>query len=283
MYTPLDTIYSLEQDIQRSVSMALDEDIGTGDITAQLIPADKQANAYVITRENCIVCGRPWVDETFKQLDPKVKITWLVEEGEAVSSNTRLFELEGSARSILTGERTALNYLQLLSGVATKANHYAKLVDGTAIKILDTRKTIPGLRLAQKYAVKVGGCENHRIGLYDAFLIKENHIAACGGIEAAVKKARKIKPDAIVEVEVETLAELEQAQKAGADVIMLDNFGEVDIKSAAEQKQGNVKYELSGNLDDAKIREQQYDGIDFMSSGGLTKHNLAVDLSLRLS
>lgn len=282
MFTPLNRVYSLEEDIQRSVTMALEEDIGTGDITAQLIPVDKQAKAYVITREDCIVCGRPWVDETFRQLDETVVLNWLVKEGQKVSANTRLFELTGSARSILTGERTALNYLQLLSGVATKANFYSKLVEGTAIKILDTRKTIPGLRLAQKYAVEMGGCQNHRIGLYDAFLIKENHIAACGGIEAAVKQAREIRPDATVEVEVETLEELQQAQAAGADVIMLDNFGEVDIKSAATQKQGNVKYELSGNLDSDKIREQQYEGIDFMSSGGLTKHNLAVDLSLRL-
>ncbi|HUH37013.1 MAG TPA: carboxylating nicotinate-nucleotide diphosphorylase, partial [Spongiibacteraceae bacterium] len=201
----------LERDRVRMVSFALEEDIGEGDITAELIPADQHADATIITREHAVLCGSAWVDEVFRQLDPRVQLTWQVKDGDNIEPNQVLVKLSGPARSLLTGERTALNFLQTLSGTATTAREYARLVEGTNIKILDTRKTIPGLRTAQKYAVKCGGCHNHRIGLYDAFLIKENHIAACGGIAEAVKQARLNHPEKLVEVEVENLEELQQA------------------------------------------------------------------------
>ncbi len=268
-------------DLESSVRQALKEDIRDGDITAMLIPEESIATATVITRERAVICGQPWVDEVFNQLDPKVEIEWLVRDGDNVQPDQELFNLKGSARSLLTGERTALNFLQTLSGTATTARQYAKLVEATDIKILDTRKTIPGLRLAQKYAVKVGGCHNHRIGLYDAFLIKENHIAACGGINKAIEKAREIAPKKPVEVEVENLEELQRALNAKADIVMLDNFDAEMIKQAIGLNNGKAKLEVSGNLDAENIASKAIQGIDYLSSGGLTKHCRAIDFSMR--
>jgi len=272
-----------ERDIQRAVEQALAEDIGSGDITARLIPEDRTATATIITREEAVLCGQPWVNEVFRQLDSAVSITWHCREGAAISSNETLCSLSGSARSLLTGERTALNFLQTLSGTATTARQYARLVEGTDIKVLDTRKTLPGLRLAQKYAVRVGGCHNHRVGLYDAFLIKENHIAACGGITTAISTARSIAPDRPVEVEVENLEEYREALAAGADIIMLDNFSGSDIRSAIALKSGVVKLEISGNLDRDNIASVALKGIDYLSSGSLTKHCRAIDFSMRIN
>jgi nicotinate-nucleotide pyrophosphorylase (carboxylating) len=247
-----------------------------------LIPAENIANATVITREQAIICGQPWVNEVFRQLDSSVQIEWLVRDGDEVQPNQDIFNLKGSARSLLTGERTALNFLQTLSGTATVAHQYAKLVEGTDIKILDTRKTIPGLRLAQKYAVTIGGCHNHRIGLYDAFLIKENHIAACGGIIKAITKAKEIAPNKAVEVEVENLVELQEALNAGADTIMLDNFSLNAIQDAIAINQGKTKLEISGNLEANNIPDKAVDGIAYLSSGSLTKHSRAIDLSMKI-
>jgi len=272
----------LRQDMIEAVSRALHEDIRDGDITAQLIPAENKATATVITRESAVICGTAWVDEVFKQLDATITLKWLVQDGDDVQPGQTLVELSGPARSLLTGERTALNFLQTLSGTATLSRQYAKLVEGTAIKILDTRKTIPGLRLAQKYAVKVGGCHNHRIGLYDAFLIKENHIAACGGIGAAIKKAHETAPGKPVEVEVENLDELHQALEAGADIIMLDNFDPEQIREAITVNQGRAKLEVSGNLEANNLTSKAIPGIDYLSSGSLTKHCRAIDLSMRV-
>ena len=243
-------------DIPATVARALQEDIGTGDITAMLIPADKQARAAVISRETAVICGRAWVDEVFRQLDPATQIEWHINEGDLVSPEQRLFTLEGNARILLTGERAALNFLQTLSATATLAREYADLAAGSDVKILDTRKTIPGLRLAQKYAVTVGGCHNHRIGLYDAFLIKENHIAACGGIAEAVAQARTIAADKLVEVEVESVDELHQALGAKADVVMLDNFSPADIATLAAIDFGDTRIEVSGNITAETV--QQY-------------------------
>jgi nicotinate-nucleotide pyrophosphorylase (carboxylating) len=270
------------EDIKTRVTQALAEDIREGDITAMLIPEGNRATANIITREQAIICGRPWVDEVFRQLDPSVQIKWLVKEGDQAQPEQILLTLEGPARSLLTGERTALNFLQTLSGTATTAHQYAKLVEGTDIKILDTRKTIPGLRLAQKYAVTVGGCHNHRIGLYDAFLIKENHIAACGGINKAVEKAREIAPDKPVEIEVESINEFEQALAAKADIVMLDNFDTDMIKQVIKINNGQVKLEVSGNLEASNIFTKTIRGINYLSSGSLTKHCKAIDFSLRV-
>lgn len=275
-------IPNLLNDIQVNVRHALAEDVGDGDITAQLIPADRRARARVITREDCVFCGRAWVEEIFRQLDPAVQIIWQVQDGDSVSADSVLFELEGAARSILTGERCALNFVQTLSGTATTAAEYAALAAGTEVKILDTRKTIPGLRSAQKYAVLCGGCHNHRIGLYDAFLIKENHIAAAGGIRDAIEQARQIKPGALVEVEVETLQELDQALDGGAEVIMLDEFSDEDTLKALQQARGRAKIEISGSVDANRLKQLSALSVDYISSGSLTKHVRAIDLSLRL-
>ena len=273
---------SLSEDITKSVTIALAEDIGSGDITAQLIPAEQLAEANIITRENCIFCGEAWVEEVFRQLDPKVEIIWHIEDGQQAEANSLLFTLKGSARSLLTGERAALNFVQTLSGTATISKHYADQVAHTGVKLLDTRKTIPGLRTAQKYAVACGGCHNHRIGLYDAFLIKENHIAACGGITTAVAAARAIAPGKAVEVEVETFAELDQALAAKADIIMLDNFSIDDMKKAVAINAGRAKLEASGNINEQTLIPTAETGVDFVSIGGLTKHCRAVDLSMRI-
>lgn len=272
----------LAEDIAKSVAIALAEDIGPGDITAQLIPAEQTADANIITRENCVFCGKAWVEEVFRQLDPQVQIMWHIEDGQAAAANSILFALKGSARSLLTGERAALNFVQTLSGTATISKQYADQVAHTGVKLLDTRKTIPGLRTAQKYAVACGGCHNHRVGLYDAFLIKENHIAACGGITQAIATARAIAPGKPVEVEVETFAELDQALDAKADIIMLDNFSIDDMKKAVTITAGRAKLEASGNINEQTLIPTAETGVDFISIGGLTKHCRAVDLSMRL-
>ena len=265
-----------------SVRLALAEDIGTGDTTAQLIPAEQNAKARIITREACVLAGAAWVDEVFHQLDPEVKITWHKRDGESAQPNELLFELEGNARSLMTGERAALNFLQLLSGIATTCREYADLVEGTQVKLLDTRKTIPGLRTAQKYAVTCGGCHNHRIGLYDAFLIKENHIMACGGIGQAISTARTIAPGRPVEVEVENLQEFQLALTSGADIIMLDNFTLDDMRTGVKVTQGRAKLEASGNVSKETLAGIAETGVDYISIGALTKHARAVDLSMRI-
>lgn len=283
-----DPIPDLNNDIIRSVRDALNEDLGgkdwaNGDITAQLIPAENQASARIITREDCIFVGFDWVEETFRQLDEKVEITWHVKDGDKVPTNGTLFELKGSARSLLTGERTALNFVQLLSGIATACAEYSSLIADSNLKILDTRKTLPGLRTAQKYATTLGDCYNHRIGLFDAFLIKENHIAACGGIEPAIEAARKLAPEKPVEVEVESLQELEQALNAKADIVMLDNFSFEDMHKAVEINEGRAKLEASGNVSEQTLPEIAKTGVDYTSIGALTKHCKAIDLSMRFT
>lgn len=269
-------------DISTCVKRALAEDVGTGDITAMLIPESQVSTAVIITREDCIFCGQAWVTEVFRQINPQVSIEWHIKDGDAAAANSKLFTLRGSARSLLTGERAALNFVQTLSGTATISWNYAQRVAHTPVKLLDTRKTIPGLRLAQKYAVSCGGCHNHRIGLYDAFLIKENHIAACGGIKQAVAEAHKIAPGKPVEVEVETFDELNQALEAQANIIMLDNFTIEDMRKAVVVTAGKAKLEASGNVTSETLVTIAETGVDFISIGALTKHCKAVDLSMRI-
>jgi nicotinate-nucleotide pyrophosphorylase (carboxylating) len=274
---------TLTAEIEANVRRALLEDVGTGDITAQLIPAERLAKATVISRDAAVIAGTAWVDSVFRQLDQRVAVHWQVADGERVKPNQALFHLEGPARSLLTGERSALNFLQMLSGVATRSQHYADMVADTQVKLLDTRKTLPGLRLAQKYAVTCGGCHNHRIGLFDAFLIKENHIAACGGIAEAITAAHKIAPGKPVEVEVESLDELKQALDGGADIIMLDELSLDDMREAVRLTAGRAKLEASGGVTDATLRTIAETGVDYISIGTLTKDVKAVDLSMRLS
>lgn len=274
---------ALTAEIDANVRRALLEDVGSGDITAQLIPAERLAKATVISRDAAVIAGTAWVDAVFRQLDPRVAVHWQVIDGDRVQPNQPLFRLEGPARSLLTGERSALNFLQLLSGVATRARYYADKVADTQVKLLDTRKTLPGLRIAQKYAVACGGCHNHRIGLYDAFLIKENHIAACGGIVDAIAAAHKIAPGKPVEVEVENLDELKQALEGGADIIMLDELSLDDMREAVRLTAGRAKLEASGGVTDATLRAIAETGVDYISIGTLTKDVKAVDLSMRLS
>ncbi len=276
------TLTELKPIIEENVRTALKEDVGNGDITAELIPASDQKKARVISRQTAVVCGQAWVDEVFRQVDPSVKIEWLVKDGELVERDQVLFRLEGSARSLLTGERAALNFLQTLSGTATVSHEYAQRVAGTPVTLLDTRKTIPGLRMGQKYAVSCGGCSNHRIGLYDAFLIKENHIMACGGIEQAIETARQNHPGKPVEIEVETEEQLERALVAGADIVMLDNFSPERMVAAVAQTAGRAKLEASGNITDETLLDYANTGVDYISIGALTKHCRAVDLSMRI-
>jgi len=273
----------LGAEIQANVRRALREDVGSGDITAQLIPAERLAHATIITRDAAVIAGSAWVDNVFAQIDPRVAVHWQVQDGDRVQPNQPLFHLEGPARALLTGERSALNFLQTLSAVATRCRHYADLVEGTGVKLLDTRKTLPGLRLAQKYAVTQGGCHNHRIGLYDAFLIKENHIAACGGIAQAIKAAHGIAPGKPVEVEVESLAELKEALEAGADIIMLDELSLDEMRKAVAMTAGKAKLEASGGINETTLRVIAETGVDYVSIGTLTKDVKAVDLSMRLS
>ncbi|MDD0844555.1 carboxylating nicotinate-nucleotide diphosphorylase [Pseudomonas sp. Gutcm_11s] len=274
---------NLGAEIEANVRTALREDIGSGDITAQLIPTERLANATVITREAAVICGTAWVDAVFRQLDPRVAVHWQVADGENVQPNQPLFHLEGPARALLSGERSALNFLQSLSAVATRCRHYADLVADTSVKLLDTRKTLPGLRLAQKYAVTQGGCHNHRIGLYDAFLIKENHIAACGGIAQAITAAHGIAPGKPVEIEVESLEELQQALNAGADIVMLDELSLDDMRTAVALTAGRAKLEASGGINETTLRTIAETGVDYISIGNLTKDIKAIDLSMRLS
>ncbi|PIE25294.1 MAG: nicotinate-nucleotide diphosphorylase (carboxylating) [Neptuniibacter caesariensis] len=268
--------------IPEAVKNALAEDVGTGDITAQLIPAEQQATARIISRQEAIICGVDWVTEVFRQVDPALELDWQVDDGDRVQKDQVLFQAQGSARNLLTAERVALNFLQTLSGTATVSRLYADKVSGTAVKLLDTRKTLPGLRYAQKYAVTCGGCFNHRVGLFDAFLIKENHIMACGGIKEAIQTARNNEPDKPVEVEVETMDELQQALSAGADIIMLDNFSLQDMRQSVTIARGKAKLEASGGITDATLRPIAETGVDYISIGALTKHCQAVDLSMRL-
>jgi nicotinate-nucleotide pyrophosphorylase (carboxylating) len=270
----------VRDDITRNVTFALEEDIRNGDITAQLIDADSTSSATIITREDTTMCGIPWADEVFKQLG-EVDVEWHVRDGDRLSAESTLCTLRGNTRKILTGERTALNFLQTLMGTATTSRRYADAVAGSQVTILDTRKTLPGLRAGQKYAVLCGGCQNHRIGLYDAFLIKENHVAACGGITAAIKRARALAPEKKIIVEVETLAELEEAAKLMPDQIMLDNFSVEMLAEAAGMAVESV-LEVSGNLTVGNAAELPKSRHWFLSSGALTKHVRAIDLSLRI-
>lgn len=265
-----------------NVAQSLREDIGDGDITARLIPADKRAKGRVITRETATIAGREWVNEVFRQVDPSVELTWQVSDGDTVSPDQVLFTMEGPARSLLSAERAALNWLQTLSGVTTSCAAYAARVAHTQVRLLDTRKTLPGLRLAQKYAVTCGGCFNHRIGLWDAFLIKENHIAACGSIAKAIEAAHRIAPGKPVEVETENLDELSQALKAGADIIMLDEFSLEDMRTAVATTGGKAKLEASGGINADTLVPVAETGVDYISIGALTKDVKALDLSMRL-
>ena len=278
----MQTLDQLKPAIIANVEAAIAEDIGSGDITAELIPAEEQGEARIITREQAVIAGTAWVDEVFRQVDPEVVVSWQVKDGDRVEPDQTLFTLKGRSRSLLSGERAALNFLQTLSGTATVAAQYADRVAETAVRLLDTRKTIPGLRLAQKYAVTCGGCYNHRIGLYDAFLIKENHNLASGGIAAAISTAKTNHPGKPVEVEVEGFGELNEALDAGADIIMLDNFTPEQMVEAVATVNGRAKLEASGNITDATLLDYARTGVDYISIGALTKHCRAIDLSMRL-
>ena len=274
--------------IREQVSLALIEDLGGelnahNDITANLIDESENATATIITREQCVICGVAWVEQAFALIDERLELVWQVKDGDTVAADTTLLTLTGSARAILTAERVALNFLQTLSATATVTASYAKLLAGSHTKILDTRKTLPGLRMAQKYAVHCGGGQNHRIGLFDAFLIKENHIFSCGSIEKAISRAKEMKPGKPVEVEVESLEELQQALLAGADIVMLDNFTNEQIQKAVALTQGQCKLEVSGNITDERLSSLATLGVDYISSGALTKNVKAIDLSLRVN
>jgi len=267
--------------VVQDVKRALAEDIGQGDISAQIINPKQNAKAQVITREDGYFCGLPWVAEAFKQLNHDIKLNWHTQDGAQISANQTLFTLEGNARSLLTGERTALNFVQMLSAITTRARYFADLVKHTKVKILDTRKTMPGLRLAQKYAVSCGGCNNHRLGLYDAFLIKENHIASCGSVSIAINSAKQIAPNKKVEIEVENLSQLNEALIAGVDIILLDNFSINDMKAAVKINAGKAKLEVSGAVNESTIVAIAQTGVDFISIGALTKNIKALDLSMQ--
>ena len=273
----------LEQSIQINIQQALQEDIGDGDITALLTPEDEQATATIISREDMILAGQPWVNALIQAYDANVQVTWLKNDGDRVAANEAFLKLSGSARSLLTVERPALNFVQTLSAVATKTAAYVQQLEGLNTKLLDTRKTLPGLRIAQKYAVTVGGGHNHRLGLFDAFLIKENHIMAAGGITQAIVKAHAITPGKPVEVEVETWDELNQALEAKADIVMLDNFSQQQMIEAVKHVAGRCKLEASGNITIENLREVASTGVDYISMGVLTKDVKAVDLSMRFN
>jgi len=277
-----------EKHIEQLVAATLYEDLDGlpaeqgGDITAGLIPASAQAKARIICRDHAIFCGQAWAEEVFKQLGDSVTIHWKVQDGETMQPDQTVCELSGPARTLLTGERSMLNIVQTLSAVATEVGRYVTQLEGTNTKLLDTRKTLPGMRMAQKYAVTCGGGKNHRIGLFDAFLIKENHIMACGGIAQAVSQARTMFPDKPVEVEVESLDELQQALEAGSDIIMLDNFDYAMMRKGVEMTAGRARLEASGNMDLSTIRDTAETGVDYISVGALTKNVTAVDFSMRL-
>lgn len=276
---------TLRQAISRDVATSIAEDEGTGDLTAALIPGDRTASASVIARHDAVVAGRPWVEETLRQIDPLLRADWLVNEGQWVISESDpvILKLEGPARALMTAERTILNWLQTLSGVATRCRHYADRVAHTQVQLLDTRKTLPGLRIAQKYAVTQGGCHNHRIGLYDGILIKENHIMACGSITAAVEHARTQSARVPIEVETETTAEVAEAVAAGADIIMLDEFPLETTREMVSRYAGRVRFEASGGVTETNLAEIAETGVDFISLGALTKDVTAVDLSMRVT
>ena len=269
------------QELEQTVAHALAEDIGSGDVTAALIPTETMADAQVISREQAVICGTAWFDAVFRQLEPGIHIDWQVGDGDAIAPNQTLCRLHGPARAILTGERTALNFLQTLSATATLARRYAEAVAGTTARVLDTRKTIPGLRNAQKYAVACGGCHNHRHGLYDAILIKENHILAAGSIAAAVRQAQQLHPELLIEVEVETLSQLQEAIEAGTHRVLLDNMDLDQLCEAVTLAHGKAQLEASGGVQLENIRSIAETGVDFISVGELTKHIQAVDLSMR--
>jgi nicotinate-nucleotide pyrophosphorylase (carboxylating) len=272
---------ALPSDIPVTVSRALAEDIGDGDLTAALVPERTQARGHVISREDAVLCGRAWFDEVFRQVDDRIRIHWEAQDGDAVRRDQVLCRLDGTARGLLTGERSALNFLQILSGTATEARRYAEAVRGTRATILDTRKTLPGLRTAQKYAVRCGGATNHRMGLYDGILIKENHIMAAGSIAAAVHNARAGEARVPVEVEVENLGQLKEALGAGADILLLDNFDVQGMREAVKMAAGRAKLEASGGIGMKAVRQVAETGVDYISVGALTKHVRAVDLSMR--
>ena len=270
-------------EVSQTVATALREDIGPGDVTAALVDQSELAEATIVTRETAVIAGRPWIDEVFHQVDPAVELDWLVTEGEVAEPNQALIKLRGKAASILTGERTALNFLQTLSGTATATHRFASLLENYKTRLLDTRKTLPGLRLAQKYAVRLGGGQNHRIGLFDAYLIKENHIVAAGGIGPAILKARTLNTDLRLEIEVESIAELQEAIAAKPDWIMLDNFDDDSLKTAVSITPDDIKLEVSGGIDAIEdILRIAALGVDYISIGAITKHIRATDLSLRL-
>ncbi len=270
------------QHIQPLIDLVLREDIGTGDLSAQLIDPDQMAQAQVIAKEPAVICGRPWFDQTFLTLDPDLHIQWHVEEGQTVAAGTRLVSLHGKARALLSGERCALNFLQTLSGTATLTRRYVEALGESTTRLLDTRKTLPGLRLAQKYAVRCGGGHNHRMGLYDMIMLKENHIAAAGGIKKAVAKARRLFPETPIEVETETLTEVQEALEAGADIIMLDDFTPEMMQAAIAQVNKRAKLEISGNVTIETLPTLAALGVDYISTGAITKHIQAVDLSMRI-
>jgi nicotinate-nucleotide pyrophosphorylase (carboxylating) len=276
----------LPSDLPTQVEAALREDIGSGDVTAALVPAAQQVRGSAVTREAAVLCGRAWAEETFRRLDPRVRLSWQAGDGDRVAAGQELFAIAGPARAVLTGERTALNFLQLLSATATVTRSFVDAVAGTGCRVLDTRKTVPGLRSAQKYAVRCGGGENHRLGLYDRVLIKENHIAAAGSITGAIVAARASAPHITVEVEVESLRELEEALGAGPDIVMLDDFSLADLEKAVALRRTHgavVKLEASGSVSLESVRAIAETGVDYVSIGALTKHVRAVDLSLRLA
>ncbi len=267
--------------IKKAVSEDLVADLGAGDLSAALIPMDQNIKATVMTRESMILCGKAWVEEVFTYLDPRVKCIWKLEEGERAEPNQIFLELEGPARALLSGERAALNWLQTLSGTATTVRSYVDILKGTSTQLLDTRKTIPGLRLAQKYAVHCGGGKNHRMGLYDAYLLKENHIMAAGSVGEAILRARRASPEQLIEIEVESLRELEEALLHKVDVVMLDNFNLAEMREAVLFNQGRAKLEVSGNVNLETLRSIAETGVDYISVGALTKHLHAIDLSMR--
>ena len=268
--------------VAQTVSAALAEDVGSGDLTASLIPASQQAQATIISRENAVICGIDWANACFHQLDKNIKINWLVNEGEKIATNQLLCEISGNARALLTAERCALNFLQTLSAVATQTREYVDAIADTKAQILDTRKTLPSLRLAQKYAVTVGGGVNQRLALYDGILIKENHIAAAGGIAAALSLACRLNKNVTIQIEVENLDELQQALRAGATNILLDNFTLADMKKAVQLNNGKALLEASGNVNMRTVRAIAETGVDRISIGSLTKNIRAIDLSLRI-
>ncbi len=280
-----ETPVGLPTDLAAQVARALAEDVGPGDVTAALVPPQQQVRARVLTREAAILCGRPWFDAVFSQLDPAVQVEWRAADGDRVAADTVLCHVAGPARAVLTGERTALNFLQTLSATATVTRRYVDAVEGTGCRVLDTRKTLPGLRQAQKYAVRCGGGQNHRMGLFDMVLVKENHILAAGSIGAAVATARRLSPGVAVEVEVETLEELEQAFESGADLVMLDELPLEQLRVAVARRNavaGSARLEASGGVSLQTLRQVAETGVDYISVGGLTKHLAAVDLSMRI-